>query len=222
MFKQSVWRVSMVGTAYQGQEEWSTGFYVGYEDADAGVPVEADAAAIAARWQTLFTAGNMKIGNSHLTTHIKISDLGTDGKTTLSNTVFYQYPSPIAGAQTNPIPLPQSALVCTLRSSIPRGIASKGRMYLPGVAVPVQGNGHLPTADPENMSTLLKTFFDGVNTDLGIRGDIILASRGRTGANPTTGINAKVTSIRVGDVYDTQRRRRNALQEVYTSKVLTP
>lgn len=207
----------MVGTAFGGAEEWTTGFYVGHEDADAGVPVQADADYIKARWQTLFTAGNMKIANTHLTTHIKISEINPDGSTVLANTVFANYSSPIAGAETSSKCIPQVALVVTLKSSIPRGLGSKGRMYLPGVTAPIGADGHILSADMSNIPGLLKTFYDGVNTDLGSRGKVILASKGSTAG---AGFNKNVTSIRVGNVYDTQRRRRNSLTETYTSQTL--
>lgn len=208
----------MVGQAYGGAEEWTTGFYVGHEDADAGVPTQADADYIKARWQTLFTHGNMGIGNTHTTTHIKVSEINPDGTTVLANTVFANYTSPIAGAETSIKPIPQVALVVTLKSSIPRGLGSKGRMYFPGICKQVTSNGKISNTDINNMSGLLQTFFNGVNTDLGIRGKIILASKGSSAG---AGFNKNVNAIRVGDVYDTQRRRRNGLTESYVASTIT-
>jgi hypothetical protein len=208
----------MVGQAYGGAEEWTTGFYVGHEDADAGVPTQADADFIKARWQTLFVHGNFGVSNTHTTTHIKVSEINPDGSTVLANTVFATYTSPIAGGDASNKAIPQVALVCTLKSSIPRGLGSKGRMYLPGICKFVQANGKISNTDINNISGLVQTFFNGVNTDLGIRGKVILASKGSAAG---AGFNKNVNAIRIGDVYDTQRRRRNGLTESYVSQTIT-
>jgi hypothetical protein len=70
----------------------------------------------------------------------------------------------------------------------------------------------------------MKTFFDSINT---LTSDyLILASHGhgvKTGGvitSYTGALNAEVTGCRIGDVYDTQRRRRDDLIETYTARTL--
>jgi hypothetical protein len=61
--------------------------------------------------------------------------------------------------------------------------------------------------------------------NFGLPGRPILASKGHrivnsdppAWANP---VNATVTGIRLGDVYDTQRRRRNSIPESFIPRVL--
>jgi len=49
---------------------------------------------------------------------------------------------------------------------------------------------------------------------------LILAARGSGLLPALNARNDYVETIRIGDVMDTQRRRRNGLTETYTSKVL--
>jgi hypothetical protein len=101
-------------------------------------------------------------------------------------------------------------------------------MYLPGVSIgvtsttaKVASNLLGPLADN------FKTFLDSVNTAAGTSGQVILASKGRRQANQVNGdtiyiggLSAHVTGCRIGDVYDTQRRRRNQIPETYIARVL--
>lgn len=220
-----VWRVSIIGKAYSGLEDWTTGFYIGHEDADSGVPVQQDADAIKARWQTFFTASTGGVFPNNLTTTaIKITHIdAATGHAIPVNTVYSYYSTPIAGNGSGAISLPaQCTLAVTMTSSIARGLGAKGRMFLPQVGGQVaSSDGKISTTIQTNTKTGMQTFFNGINTDLGIRGDVILASRGRT-TGVTAGVNKQVTGVKVGDIIDTQRRRRNNLVEVYASATVTP
>lgn len=222
-------KVTISGNCWDGAELWSTGFYVGTASADAGDPGTVTASAIATAWSTFFQAANSSISNAYKTLQVKVSQLETDGDVDLDMIDIYDYPSAIQGASGSaPLP-PQISLAVTMTSDIQRGLAAKGRMYLPGVNLPVS------TTDPKisstgqnNLATTLKTFFDAVNASSNVAGDVILASKGHKFVvlqDPNNwyyvnGVIAKVTGLKLGDVYDTQRRRRDGLDEVYTSKVL--
>jgi len=216
----SVTRITMSGTCFGGTEIWSTGFFVGYEDSGVSNPTQADCDAIATLWATYFSSVSAQIANDYLTTQVKMAQLNTDGTTMVDNTVFSTYTTPPAGNYAATQYPPQLALAATLKSSLARGFAAKGRMYLPGVTHAVDSTGKISTATTGAHATVLKTFFDGVNTQLGIRGQVINASFGRGGASPVVGVNKEVTQIMVGNVFDTQRRRRNALTETYSTVTL--
>lgn len=220
MYAHKVCRVTFSGKMWGGQEEWSTGLFLGQKNADSAPPTEAAAAKLAASFKTLFTAGNMKISNAYTFTQVKLASLGQDGKTILDEVV---YGAPIGGATglatTNFHPS-QCSLVVTLASERPRGKAAKGRMFLPGTAVPIEGSGRIPSADRENMSNLLKTFFDSMRNDIDLPGQPILAAQGEGLLGALQAQNDWVTKIRLGDVVDTQRRRRNGISEQYTEKLL--
>lgn len=218
-YAHNVWRVTISGTCFAGSEIWSTGFFVGYEDGDASVPTQQDADYIRNRWETFVETGNSNISSRYQSEEVKISHLLANGDTAPDNTIFSIFSPTVNGAGTIH-PFPQLSLVCSLLSDV-HGLGAKGRMFLPGFGTTPDTTARISSTDVGTIATNLETMFEGINTDLGIRGDIINASFGRTTPTPATGVNAKVTSIRVGNVLDTQRRRRNALGESYTTKTIT-
>jgi hypothetical protein len=222
VYAHKVCRVTLSGTMFGGTEVWSTGFFVGAKDADtAAAPNQAAADAVRDAWTTFFISDAAKISKDYQFTTAKLASIADDGHTVLDE-VVYSYPATtISGYSTHNQNLPpQCSLVCTLTTVRPRGLASKGRMYLPGVIGPVLSTGKLSSSDVTGISNGLKTFFDAVNASSDVPGQIILAAKG-TGLLPAlTAQNEWVTGFRVGDVVDTQRRRRNNLVEVYTLKTL--
>ncbi len=83
----------------------------------------------------------------------------------------------------------------------------RGRFYLPPLATGTVDGGLISAAAITSLDTAWTAFFDSLNTD-GLNPVV----RNRTGH-----ISTPVTGARVGNVFDTQRRRRNKLVEVYTA-----
>jgi len=83
----------------------------------------------------------------------------------------------------------------------------RGRFYLPPLATGTVDGGLISAATITSLDTAWTAFFDSLNTD-GLNPVV----RNRTGH-----ISTPVTGARVGNVFDTQRRRRNKLVEVYTA-----
>jgi hypothetical protein len=220
VYAHTVTRVTLSGTMFGGVEEWSTGFFLGQEGSDATVPTQAAADQIRDAWTTFFTAVNSYVSSAYRFTQVKMANIDATGHT-VSDSVKYSYPAAAVlgntGSNTHP---PQCALVVTLLSDRPRGKASKGRMYLPGFAGPIMANGKADTPQVASIATNLKTFFDSFAADADVPDQLILAAKwsGPLGVIPAQ--NDYVETIRVGDVVDTQRRRRNGLAEVYTSRTL--
>jgi hypothetical protein len=222
-------RYTVSGTCYGAAEIWSTSFYVGHVSTDMGTVVQAVVDNVRTAWTTFFTSSDVKFSNKWQTTQIKCAQILEDGSTNLSNVVYAPYGTAISGNEAfNAFP-PQVTLAATLENAGARGIASKGRMYLPGIAQPLQANGTLAAADALKVANGFKTFLDAVNVAVSGDGRVILASQGRRVKNaqgeyepvPGTAVNANVNRVRVGSVYDTQRRRRNDLVEVYQTATLT-
>lgn len=223
-------KVTISGTCFGGSETWSTGFFMGSPTTDVSGVNAPGSQNIAAAWQTFFQTANAGFPLDYKTVQVKTAMINTDGTTDLDEIDYYTYPTPIAGA-TGGTPLPaQIALAATLTSDNQRGLAAKGRMYLPGINHPVSGTtGKISSSSLGVTATALKTFLDAVNVAAGTSGRIILASKGRRQANQVGGdtiyiggTSAFVTGCRIGDVYDTQQRRRRQLPEQYTVKVLAP
>lgn len=221
VYAHRVQRVTISGTMFGGAEEWSTGFFLGQEGSDAADATDLTATAILNAWRTFFEAPTSYISSLYLTTQVKVAAIAADGHTELDE-VHYAYPATtLDGAVSSAVVLPpQCTVVVTLLSDRPRGKASKGRMYLPGIAAMVNNVGKLSTSNAGTIADNMKTFFDTLAGSFDVPDQLILAARGTGPVPGLTAQNDFVESLRVGDVIDTQRRRRNGLAEVYTSRVL--
>jgi hypothetical protein len=216
-YAHKVTRVTIMGTMYNTAEIWNTGFFVGTETADVTPPTQAAADMVKTAWQTFFTATGNSINYQFKTTGVKLALVNTDGHDDLAHIVTSMYTSPIAGAETGSGHPPQIALVASLIAGTAKGVGHRGRMYLPGVAAPMDTTGHITTSYPASIATTLATFFSTVNSSFDSPGTVINASKGGTGFNLAPPINRSITDVNVGNVYDTQRRRRNALVETYST-----
>jgi hypothetical protein len=219
-YAHKVTRYTISGTCLGGSEIWTTSFFAGLEGADAVPPVANSPAQVAAAWSTFFTAVGSKFSGSYKTTEVKAAYLNVDGKTDLAHVEHYAYPTPISGFGSTSSHPPQITLVATLASTLPRGIASKGRMFLPGHYTPIDATGHVPAADVTSLLTNFRTFINACNSSADLGGVVMLASRGRTGLFAGTGVNKAVASVKIGNVYDTQRRRRDNLVESYSGAAI--
>lgn len=215
-FLHKVNKVTIFGTAFGGLEEWSTGFYMGAVAADAGPPSQATADSIRDEWVTFWNTGVNEISNQYAFKGVKVATLGTDGKTILDSVVTSFTAADDFGTRVGAAFPPQIALVASLLSAPGTGIARKGRMYLPGVNQTLGSDAHLTSATPTSLCNTLATFFTNINGDADVPDTVILASKGRA-PQPSIGLNRVVESVKVGNVYDTQRRRRNQLVETYVS-----
>jgi hypothetical protein len=228
-YAHSIKRVTISGTSFTGAEIWSTGFYVGAVSADVSNPTQTFADAVRTAWTTFFTSSAAGINPQWKTDNVKVAQISAAGVTSLSNVVYAPYGTAIAGGGPSASFPPQIAMVASLENSGARGLAAKGRMCLPGVAHVVASNGQVNTSTITPMVTALQTFINAVNTAAPTGEKVILASQGNRVKGedgkytpvPGTATNAFVNRIRIGSVYDTQRRRRNAMVETYQSATIT-
>lgn len=216
-YPHKVAKVTLSGTMFGGQEIWSTGFFMGSETADAAPVTETGASDISAAWETFFKAATSEISNKYTYSMCKVQMLATDGKPVPDSAVYYSPGTTVLGGSASQALPPQIALVATMANSLPRGLATKGRMFLPGVNSIVDSTGHIGTATTTAIATNLQTFFQTILNDADTPGRAVLASTGNS-LQLRPGAIRNVTQVRVGNVYDTQRRRRNALNEAYIIK----
>lgn len=221
-YAHKVVRVTISGTCFGDSEIWSTGFFLGREDADAAAATMDAAARVADAWKTMFTHADTKIGSNYFTSSVKLAPLNLDGKTDVEKVIQYDFstrPQGPNGGNTYPA---QIALVASLRSEKKRGIASHGRMYLPGVSAPIDGTGKMTNSFYPAIGNKVAAMFQTLATDFTLPGYPILASKGKSGLFAGAGENQGITEVKVGNVYDTQRRRRNALVESYHTVAIVP
>ena len=121
--------------------------------------------------------------------------------------------TPVTGTSPNVLP-PQSAIVFSLRTPFP-GASGRGRLYWPGTGIQLNSTGlRILGGTPEGLVTAFKSYMLGIegviNSQLG--GECTLAVWSRKNA-----ARYAVNQIIVGDVVDTQRRRRDKLPEAYSA-----
>lgn len=114
---------------------------------------------------------------------------------------------------------PQLAVVVSLSGGV--GAGRNGRFYLP--APNESGMGTNGRIDPTVLGTIangMESMIEDVNLPGGLA-TVSIVSRVSGGVARPSPLITPVTSIRVGDVLDTQRRRRNGAAETYTSRSIS-
>lgn len=143
---------------------------------------------------------------------VKANVVGIDGLYENQGESFRRDFSEQPGSATSS-PLPSEvAFVCTLMTDANRGLASKGRVYLPAPASgsALASNGRV---DAAGYGTVMREAMAALIADVGNApgadgaegiGDTSVMSQVREGATRT------ITGVRTDDTWDTQRRRGNA------------
>lgn len=202
-------KINIIGTAYQGQEIWNTGFNIihGPGDEITQSDLEMYAEGVAGLWSTVFTASGFgSFGGSYFTEMVKASYIANDGKVLNDMVAEYFYPEPIQAGGGIGGTFAQIATVVTFRSAVRKGPAALGRMYLPTLATtPQSGTGLWSSGSIEPLRDRMVTFFQGVN-------DLALFEGGFGLTSPVgEGRQARVIAIGIDEKPDTQRRRANSL-----------
>jgi hypothetical protein len=147
--------------------------------------------------------------------YVKFNPIGPDGKyanETETTEVFFQPPLIRTGTG-QLLPL-QNTIAVSWTTARSRGIASKGRMFLPGMNADWMTNiGLIGGAHREALVAACKLFIEDCRTwtseYVGVPAIVSQGAQG--GAGP--GVAEPIIGVNVGNVVDTQRRRRNALVE---------
>ncbi len=220
-YAHKVVKVTISGTMLNGAEIWQTGFHMGRLQSDASAPTQAFADLVRDQWAALHAHADMAINTSFKFTDVKCALIAQDGKYDSSNAVVQSHVAAAVGGQRGGAPYPpQIALVATLIGGSGKGIGGKGRMYLPGVCDAVDATGRFNTLVAQSIATKLAAFFNNLDSSVDAPGHVVNASMGSKRSLYTDGRNVPVNGVRVGNVYDTQRRRRNGLAEVYSNAVV--
>jgi hypothetical protein len=151
--------------------------------------------------------------------YVKANMIGANGLYEEQDKTWRKDFTPVAGSNGSNGSTPWStAVVVSLRTNAQRGLASKGRIYLPPVGVSVlTAQGLL---DPSSRATignttaqLIKNLNNWPSADPPGSPRVHVVSGGGIQGGPTS---REVTHLVVGDRLDTQRRRANDSLETYT------
>lgn len=136
----------------------------------------------------------------------------------------------VAGG-TGPTAMPNQCTVVATLITARAGRTGKGRIYLPCASSLTLAANRIPSGTVTALATQIKTMLDGINTNLktatdsanwlAVQSSVASQEPGAwTVGAPSGYMGAKIVSVRIGDVIDTQRRRRASVREVYSTAVL--
>lgn len=152
-----------------------------------------------------FVRANTQISSAAFLNQVKLSQIDTDGSL-LAPADVRSVANHSGGAGVSHWPFQCARCVSLGASSDSRH--AKGRFYLPLPSENVnQDTGKASTGGEHNIAVSVQTWFSDLATILGET--VVVASK--------TDGNHTVHTVRVGDVIDTIRRRRNALVEAYSA-----
>jgi len=165
--------------------------------------------------ETFASIGSFNWANYSTVNSVKVAAIGTDGAY-LTEPLVYENETPTPGGSTGT--LPQSTVVLSLRSGFTLGQGNYGRMYIPHTRLTMAtGTAKSSPTYTDPAAASGATFVNAVTAVVDDETTATLFPVIMSQA----GITSKgVTEVAVGDVTDTQRRRRNRLQEVYSFEPL--
>lgn len=191
-----------------GGETWTWSMAFGSEGQLKPAPTEVPQGVLNAI-ETFHTSTDTSLGNAVTLTAIKLNMIDTNGRyQNPHNTVEYIYETPPVGQGTVQLP-PQCATAVTLLTPNRRGLASRGRFYVPRLGKPVGNDGRLSEINRSALLTSASAMVASLNEALGPDFRLSVTSNRRTGAQ------AWVNELAVGRVVDTIRSRRKGLVEDY-------
>lgn len=192
-------------------EVWSVGFHY--------APTDATPLLLPAEIQAWAVAAATYLGGAESTTASVSSQMGTG--VTVNRLDIYGYPdtgpATVQGSAsldysgTGTVRMPQQcAMGVSLRTAF-AGASRRGRFYWPCLAATLGTGGKMAVAS--NTAVQFANILEGIGDAGGA------AAMRPVVYSPTLDLLTPVTSVRVGDVIDTQRRRRDTLVESYQSTV---
>lgn len=202
-FPQGVGKLTFSGI-HAETEIWSFGFHI--------VPIvmtEAIMDDIETAARAMVNSSGSGITTSAFLQEIKYAQLDTNGKYADDDQPFIREVNPgeQGGGGNNFVP--QATMVISLSTDSKRGLAHQGRYYLPPTSIQAGSDGVVSPVQVQNLLLAQRAFLVSVNTALAPSYIVVASNRG-------AGQIKQVTGLRVGNVIDTQRRRRNALIETYS------
>lgn len=143
--------------------------------------------------------------------YVKANNINPDGTYQDPVTHVYDYPSAVVGVETQRMD-GISSLCYSWTTGISRGLAHRGRIYPPNGIYALAGAFTVSSSDTDLAVTRAKALLDAIKQLDGGSPMLPAVVSGVRG-----GAVQPITGVAVGNVYDSQRRRRNRLQETYSA-----
>lgn len=216
-YPQPIVRLS-VGGSVAGEDVWTNGLTIGANGTqganDLFLSLTPDQFIPAVN--AFYATGPYSANPYNTVEWIKLALVGVDGKY-LRDAKIYDYPTPRQGTGSFGAS-PHDTMVLSLLTATKRGLARRGRIYLPsGFASIAPATGRVVPADVTALVAKSKTYLDAINAIVkvqNINNRICIASDVREG------MIRQVTDLEIGNLMDNQSRRRNRLDETYVAATL--
>lgn len=214
-------KITFGGKLYN-EEIWSNSLHMGHptDDFDWGIFKSQNfAETLAGEVLAWFVHPNSGISSSASLEFVKFAVIGADGKY-VEDPQIVDFQENNTGTNPGSTVAPQLTAVITFTTDAMRGLARVGRIYPPLNVPALNGNGRLN--DTLSQADAAKKLVESLNYKTGslwltgVAPSVVVASNVREGK-----INY-VTGVRVGNVIDTQRSRRNNFREDFSSLTVNP
>lgn len=217
MYDRRHFKVTLEGTNATDQDIWTTGWRIAPSPASEPIinyPEMANTllGSVRGAAETFWDALKGRIARGTRLNSVKVAPVDEDGRYIDNmDSVIYDWETPLAGTSITVHP-PQVSVVASLTTGTRRGNATHGRMYLPLTAISMNSNDFtIPVAERQAIANAVKGL---LNDSLGTIADISLDPV--VMSNIGSGTTRTITTVAVGSIADTQRRRRNRFTEEYT------
>lgn len=196
-----------------GADTWSCGIRLAGSPASSDTAFcedNLDAAADAVKtWWTAFPQGVSAYFNGLANlSWVKLNAIAPSGRyQDTNNTNLVEIQPAIAPSGNASLVAPQLSICLTLRTANKRGLAHVGRIYVPAATGSVTGTGVIPQALCEALAAHTSNFIGDLN---GL--DNLYAA---SVVSPHAEAHNPITRVDVGNVLDTQQRRRRQIDETY-------
>ena len=217
MYDRRHFKVTLEGTNATDQDIWTTGWRIAPSPASEPIinyPAMANTLleSVTGAAQTFWSAIQARVARGTRLNSVKVAPVDEDGRYIDNmDSVIYDWETPLQGAGSNAHP-PQVSVVASLTTGTRRGNATHGRMYLPLTAIAINQNDFtISTGERQTIANAVKGL---LNDSIGAIADVTLDPV--VMSNIGSGTTRTITTIAVGSIPDTQRRRRNRFTEEYT------
>lgn len=189
-------------------------------DSPATTVTQAMVSACAPAFQTFWLAPGTDLPAYYVLRYLRLAMIDLDGKYVPGTFSFdHSYGAGVAynPSSTTTMPL-QVSSVATFTTELPRGQASRGRIYLPPFAVPVGTNGRWQAVTVDGRATTIATLLQSLNAALvpapgGLPAIASVFSKGT--AKDPAGKRSFIRGVKIGTRPDVQRRRAKSMAEIY-------
>lgn len=205
-FPSNHWLLNLQGVLYT-DERFSIGLRMTNGGGFPGGTTVQDACdAYAAAVRTWWSGSTLINTNAKLDL-VKFNLIGVDGRyVNTSETYFTEIEPPQGTSTSNNAHPAQVALAVTLETGVLRGLAHRGRIFLPIPAFDLDATGRIPVGSIGIASGASTALLDAINA-------VFPVNRVVVGSNVGAGAFRPVTNVSVGRVMDTIRSRRTSLNE---------